>query len=183
MWWKFELRQQRTVLFSRKIIEQDKNVQNFRHKKQTDKNQQRYRRRRKIKTEIQTPSWVITSTPMKVVLTEFLKRYDIFVISLQIIKLSSKNSSNRSVKNPLEICIDHSCIWYLYFMAHASAHYFIIVIRKRKDSLETWAVLLIFSLELEISGVAVQSISKQQKMVTFVKNCVTKITLSHSLLL
>ena len=30
--------------------------------------------------------------------------------------------------------------------------------KKRKDSLETRAVLLIFSLELEISGMAVQSI-------------------------
>ena len=35
--------------------------------------------------------------------------------------------------------------------------------RKRKDSLETRAVLLIFSLELEISGVAVQSIHQNSK--------------------
>ena len=49
----------------------------------------------KIKTEIQTPSCNITSTPMNVVPTEFLKRYDIFVISLQIIELSPKNSLNK----------------------------------------------------------------------------------------
>ena len=35
--------------------------------------------------------------------------------------------------------------------------------RKRKDSLETRAVLLIFSLELEISRVAVQSIHQKAK--------------------
>ena len=35
--------------------------------------------------------------------------------------------------------------------------------KKRKDSLETRAVLLIFSLELEISGVAVQSIHQNSK--------------------
>ena len=34
---------------------------------------------------------------------------------------------------------------------------------KRKDGLETWAVLLIFSLELEISGVAVWSIHQNSK--------------------
>ena len=34
---------------------------------------------------------------------------------------------------------------------------------KRKDSLETQAVLLIFSLELEISGVVVQSIHQSCK--------------------
>ena len=32
--------------------------------------------------------------------------------------------------------------------------------KKRKDSLETRAVLLVFSLELEISGVAVQGIHR-----------------------
>ena len=35
--------------------------------------------------------------------------------------------------------------------------------KKRKDSLETRAVLLIFSLELEISGVAVQSIHQNSE--------------------
>ena len=35
--------------------------------------------------------------------------------------------------------------------------------KKRKDSLETQAVLLIFSLELDISGVAVQSIHQNTK--------------------
>ena len=35
--------------------------------------------------------------------------------------------------------------------------------KKRKDSLETRAVLLIFSLELEISGVTVQSIHQNSE--------------------
>ena len=35
--------------------------------------------------------------------------------------------------------------------------------KKRKDSLETWAALLIFLLELEISGVAVQSIHQNSE--------------------
>ena len=35
--------------------------------------------------------------------------------------------------------------------------------KKRKDSLETPAILLIFSLKLEISGVAVQSIHQNSK--------------------
>ena len=35
--------------------------------------------------------------------------------------------------------------------------------KKRKDSLETRAVLLIFSLKLEISGVAVQSIHQNSE--------------------
>ena len=35
--------------------------------------------------------------------------------------------------------------------------------KKRKDSLETRTVLLIFSLELEISGLAVQSIHQNSK--------------------
>ena len=35
--------------------------------------------------------------------------------------------------------------------------------KKQKDSLETWAVLLIFSLEPEISGVAVQSIHQNSE--------------------
>ena len=38
-----------------------------------------------------------------------------------------------------------------------------IVIKKRKDTLETWAVLLIFLLELEISGVAVQGIHQNSE--------------------
>ena len=42
--------------------------------------------------------------------------------------------------------------------------------KKRKDSLETRAILLIFSLELEIS----EHPSKQQKMMTFVRNCAVK---------
>ena len=37
--------------------------------------------------------------------------------------------------------------------------------KKRRDGLETRAVLLIFSLELEISGVAVQSIHQSTKNV------------------
>ena len=50
--------------------------------------------------------------------------------------------------------------------------------KKQKDILETRAVLLIFSLELEIFGVAVQSIHrKTAKMVTFVRNCLVKMTL------
>ena len=35
--------------------------------------------------------------------------------------------------------------------------------KKWKDSLETWAVLLTFLLELEISGVAVQSIHQNSE--------------------
>ena len=35
--------------------------------------------------------------------------------------------------------------------------------KKQKDSLETWAILLIFSLEPEISGVAVQSIHQNSE--------------------
>ena len=35
--------------------------------------------------------------------------------------------------------------------------------KKQKDSLETWAVLLLFLLELEMSGVAVQSIHQNSK--------------------
>ena len=35
--------------------------------------------------------------------------------------------------------------------------------KKRKDSLEIWTILLIFSLELEIFGVAVQSIHQNSK--------------------
>ena len=35
--------------------------------------------------------------------------------------------------------------------------------KKRKNSLETWAVLLVFWLELEISGVAVQEIHQNIK--------------------
>ena len=39
--------------------------------------------------------------------------------------------------------------------------------RKRKDSLKTRALLLIFSLELEISGVAIQRIQQNSKNVSF----------------
>ena len=35
--------------------------------------------------------------------------------------------------------------------------------KKQKDSLETWAVLLLFLLELEMSGVAVQSIHQNSE--------------------
>ena len=51
--------------------------------------------------------------------------------------------------------------------------------KKQKDSLETRAVLLVFSFKLEISGVAVQIIhqQKQPKTVDFVRNCLVKTTL------
>ena len=49
--------------------------------------------------------------------------------------------------------------------------------KKRKDSLEPRAVPLIFLLELEMSGVAVQSTIKRAKMVTFARNCLVKMTL------
>ena len=53
--------------------------------------------------------------------------------------------------------------------------------KKRKDSLETRAVVLIFSLELEMPGVAVQSIKNEtfehRNMETFVSNCSVKMTL------
>ena len=54
-----------------------------------------------------------------------------------------------------------------------------IVIRNRKIVCKTWAVLLIFLLELEISGMAVHRIntSKQQKMLPFLRNCIVKMTL------
>ena len=49
--------------------------------------------------------------------------------------------------------------------------------KKRKDSLETRSVLLIFSPELEIFGVAVQSIHQNsKKMATFARNCSVKMT-------
>ena len=44
--------------------------------------------------------------------------------------------------------------------------------KKLKDNLETWAVLVIFFLELEKSdGGRTEYTSKQRKMVTFVRNC------------
>ena len=50
--------------------------------------------------------------------------------------------------------------------------------KKQKDSLKTRAVLLIFSFELEISGVAVQRINqKQWKMLAFVRNSSVKMIL------
>ena len=50
--------------------------------------------------------------------------------------------------------------------------------KKRKDSLETWAVLLIFLLELEMAwGGRTEHTSKQQKMTTFARNCSVKMTL------
>ena len=50
--------------------------------------------------------------------------------------------------------------------------------KKQKDGLKTRAVLLIFSFELEISGVAVQRIhSKQWKMLAFVRNSSVKMIL------
>ena len=48
---------------------------------------------------------------------------------------------------------------------------------KRKDSLKTRAVLSIFSLELEISGVAVQSIHQNSKKWQLPRNCSGKMTL------
>ena len=49
--------------------------------------------------------------------------------------------------------------------------------KKRKDSLQTRAVLLIFSPELEILGVAVRSIHQNsKKMATFARNCSVNIT-------
>ena len=50
--------------------------------------------------------------------------------------------------------------------------------KKRKGSLETRAVLLIISLELEISWVVAQSIHQNsKKMVAFVRNCSVKMAL------
>ena len=47
--------------------------------------------------------------------------------------------------------------------------------KKRKDSLETWAALLIFSIELEISGVALPRIHQnRKKMLVLVRNCSVK---------
>ena len=46
--------------------------------------------------------------------------------------------------------------------------------RKRKGTLETRAVLLIFSLELEISGVAVQSIHQKAKNGDFCKELLSE---------
>ena len=53
--------------------------------------------------------------------------------------------------------------------------------KKQKDILETRVVLLMFSLELDISGVAVQSIHHNSEhhniiMATFVRNCLVKMT-------
>ena len=50
--------------------------------------------------------------------------------------------------------------------------------KKRKDSIETRAVRLIFSLKLEISGGGrTGHTSKQRKLVAFVRNCLVKVTL------
>ena len=49
--------------------------------------------------------------------------------------------------------------------------------KKRKDSLETRAVLSMFLLELELSGVAVQGIHQTAKNATFARNCSVKMTL------
>ena len=58
--------------------------------------------------------------------------------------------------------------------------------KTQRDSLETRVVLLIFLLELEIlnmCGDRTENTSKQRKMVTFVKNCLVKMTLRLFLLL
>ena len=50
--------------------------------------------------------------------------------------------------------------------------------KKRKDSLETRVILLIFSPELEISGVVLQQIHQNgKKMVAIVRNGSVKMTL------
>ena len=46
------------------------------------------------------------------------------------------------------------CLFEFFFVKHCWNH----SRKKRKDSLEVWTELSMFSLELEISGVAVQSI-------------------------
>ena len=55
--------------------------------------------------------------------------------------------------------------------------------KKRKDSLETQAILLIFSLELEISGVAVQGIHQSsQKWLLSVKIFLVAVAMDSALL-
>ena len=49
--------------------------------------------------------------------------------------------------------------------------------KKRKDSVEARAALLVFLLELEIYGVTTQEIHQNGKIVTFVSNCSVKMTL------
>ena len=51
----------------------------------------------------------------------------------------------------------NACIYLEIYFVHKHSH------KKRKDSLERWAVLLIFFLELEISGVAVQRIHQSSE--------------------
>ena len=46
--------------------------------------------------------------------------------------------------------------------------------KKRKDSLETWAVLVIFLYELEISGVVVKSYTKTVKNGDFCQELLSK---------
>ena len=55
---------------------------------------------------------------------------------------------------------------------------FLHIHKKRKNTLDRRAVLLIFSLELKISGDRrTEHTSKQRKMVIFVTNCFVKMTL------
>ena len=49
--------------------------------------------------------------------------------------------------------------------------------KKRKDSLETRAVLLIFSVKLNVWGGRTKHMSKQRKMATFATGCSVRITL------
>ena len=49
--------------------------------------------------------------------------------------------------------------------------------KKQKDSLETQVLFVIFWLELEIFGVAIQSIHQNSKKGSFVRNCLVKMTL------
>ena len=54
---------------------------------------------------------------------------------------------------------------------------FLHIYKKRKYTLDTRAVLLIFAIELNICGGRTEHTSKKQKMVTFATNCLEKMTL------
>ena len=62
-------------------------------------------------------------------------------------------------------CVNLAKFLKIYFFAEdvRTINCFLNSHKKRKDSQETWVVLLIFSLELEISGVAVQSIHQNSE--------------------
>ena len=78
----------------------------------------------------------------------------------------------------LDFLMFHFVLEFKTLKFYPVVHHFDHSHKKRKDSLETQAVLMIFSLEIEISGVAIQSIhQKQRKMATFVRNCLVKMTL------